>query len=113
MTDDPDPGTVAGLLADDAARTILEATAREPQSAAALREACDVSGPTVYRRLEELEDAGLVVAETELDPDGDHYEVYTATLDRAVFDLQPDVVTCSVSRRERLADRFTSVIEEM
>jgi Sugar-specific transcriptional regulator TrmB. len=108
---EPDPETVATLLADEAARTILTETVREPRSAAELTETCQVSGPTVYRRLESLERAELIDMETRLDPDGDHYEVYSATLDRAVFDLQPETLDCSVSRRERMADRFTDIVE--
>lgn len=108
---EPDPETVATLLADEAARTILIETVGEPRSATELSEVCQVSGPTVYRRLESLERAELIDAETRLDPDGDHYEVYSATLDRVVFDLQPEALDCSVDRRERMADRFTDIVE--
>lgn len=111
MSDDPPPDTIAELLADDAVRTILVEAANEPQSASALTEACEVSGPTVYRRLQTLREYDLVEPETKLDPGGDHYEVYATTLDRVVFDLQAERLTCSVSRRERMADRFTKIVE--
>lgn len=104
---------VAELLADDCARTILVETAAEPMSAEELSEACGVSPQTVYRRLEDLEAYDLVDREVRPDAEGHHYGVYTATLDRLVVDLSPDGLDLRLTRRDRMADRFTRFIEEM
>jgi predicted transcriptional regulator len=111
--DDTDVGTVAAVLADDCARDILEATVTQPMSAARLGEHCDVSEPTVYRKLEALRDLDLIESRTRLDEDGHHHDVYTATLDRAVVELTEDGFRVRVTRRERMADRFTRFVEEM
>ncbi|MUV90923.1 helix-turn-helix domain-containing protein [Halapricum sp. CBA1109] len=108
---DPDVATVTDLLGDAVVRTILAATVEEPLSAAALSDRCGVSEATVYRRLQRLADHGLVEARTEPDEDGHHYKVYAATLDRVVVDLTADGLVVRVTRRQRMADRFTDFVE--
>lgn len=106
-----DAAALGALLADDCARTILEATAREPQSASALIQQCDASKTTVYRRLEELEEHDLVAVRQQPDEDGHHYKVYAARLDRAVITLTQDGIELSLGRRDRMTERFTRFIE--
>lgn len=108
-----DVAALGSFLADDCARTILEATAREPQSATALAEQCDASKATVYRRLEELEEHDLVEVRQRPDEEGHHYRVYTASLDRAVVTLTRDGIELSLSRRDRMTERFMRFIEEL
>jgi DNA-binding transcriptional ArsR family regulator len=108
-----DAETVAAVLADDTARTILEATATEPMSAEELSDRCGVSTPTVYRRLETLREHDLVDERTHPDEDGHHYKEYAARLDRIVFELTDDGFRCRLSRRDRMADRFTRFVEGM
>jgi DNA-binding transcriptional ArsR family regulator len=110
---DRDLATIAPLLADDAARAILEATATEARSAEELAEHCGVSTPTVYRRLEELREADLVTERTEPDADGHHYTVYRATLDTAVVELTGEGFDVRLTRRDRMADRFTEFVEDV
>lgn len=106
-----DVAALGSLLADDCARTILEATAREPQPASALIQQCDASKSTVYRRLEELEERDLVAVRQQPDEEGHHYKVYAAQLDRAVITLTQDGIKLSLSRRDRMTARFTRFIE--
>lgn len=110
---DRDIATIAPLLADDAARAILEATATEARSAEELAEHCGVSTPTIYRRLEELREADLVDERTEPDADGHHYTVYRATLDTAVVELTEEGFDVRLTRRDRMADRFTKFVEDI
>jgi predicted transcriptional regulator len=111
--DDRDVASIAGLLADECARTILHETSTEPMSAETLTERCDVSPQTVYRRLDELEEHDLVTEQTQVDTDGHHYKVYAATLDRISVDLTSNGFELQVTRRERMADQFTQFIEDM
>lgn len=113
VTNDRDLEAVATLLSDGVARTIIVETNRKPLSAAELKDRCDASGPTVYRRLEDLRDCDLVAVRTRPDPDGNHRDVYVATLDRVVVDLLEEGFDLRVSRRESMADRFTAIIEGM
>ena len=106
-----DAATLGSLLADDCARTIIEATAREPQSAETLAEACEASKTTVYRRLEELEEHGLVEVRQQPDERGHHYKLYAARLDRAVVTVTESGVELSVTRRDRMTERFRRFVE--
>ena len=112
--DPPDVASVAGLLEDQTVREILILTSREPMSARSLKQHCDASGPTIYRRLERLREAEFVVEETRPDPeDGHHRQVYTPNLNRVVIELDDGVLSVNVERRESMADRFTRFVEEM
>ena len=102
---------VSQLLGDDCARTILEHTVDDPMTAAQLTDRCDASRATVYRRLDELAERGLLVEVTTPDPDGHHRTAYAANLDRVVVTLDGDGFDLTVRKRDRAADRFTSFIE--
>lgn len=106
-----DVAVLGSLLDDDCARTILEATVREPKSADELVAQCDASRATVYRRLEELENHELVKVRQQPDAEGHHYRVYAAALDRVVVNLTPNGVELSISRRDQMTDRFRRFIE--
>lgn len=88
MSEAPGLETVVSLLDDEYAREILAATSTEPMSPAALADRCDASRQTVYRRLERLQDAGLVAEHTRPREDGHHDAVYAATLRSARLELR-------------------------
>lgn len=114
MSEEDDVEAVAALFEDETTRTILTELHMQPATAADLRDRCDVSGPTVYRRLEELRERDLLVERTRLDPsDGHHRTVYDVVLDRATFELDDGEVSVRLERREDMADRFTRLVEEM
>jgi len=104
---DEDVREIGALLADETTQQILIETTTEPMSADELSDACDVSPQTVYRRLEELIEYDMITEDLELDDDGHHYKVYTATLDRVVITLTSDGFRLDLSLRERMAARFT------
>jgi DNA-binding HxlR family transcriptional regulator len=81
------PATVLEVL--DAAYTqdILEAIQPEPKSARELAEECGASRPTVYRRLNSLQDAGLVGTDMLVDADGHHRTVFEPTVERVAVEL--------------------------
>ncbi|WP_394338834.1 ArsR/SmtB family transcription factor [Halorussus litoreus] len=108
---DADAEAMFDLLDDEYARDILVATYREAKSADALAEVCDASPSTIYRRVERLEDQRLLDAEQRLDPDGHHYEVYAASLQRVTVELTEDGIDVAVDRDEDPADRFTRLYE--
>lgn len=111
---DPDVETVAGLLEDRTVRAILTETSQEPMSATALKNRCEASGPTIYRRLERLREADLVIEGTRPDPDGGHHRtVYEPNLERVTVELTDGTLSVQIDRREGMADRFTRLVEEM
>ena len=114
MADDPDPADVFALLDDEYARSLLAATSHEPMTAPALSDQCEMSLPTVYRRLEALETCGLVDAELVPDPDGDHRKRYEAQLDELLVSLDDgrfEVNLRTTSTTAEFADAFTDLWE--
>ncbi|AGB30346.1 putative transcriptional regulator [Natrinema pellirubrum DSM 15624] len=112
VSEEPDVETVGALLEDPTVRTILTQTSQEPMSATTLSTHCDASQPTVYRRLEDLRECGLLVERTRPDPDGGHHRtVYSTNLERITADLEGGELTLRIERREDMADRFTDLIE--
>ncbi|MDG5776398.1 winged helix-turn-helix domain-containing protein [Haloarculaceae archaeon H-GB2-1] len=114
MSDASELDAVVDLLDDEYARAILRATSVQALSAEELSEQCDMSPPTVYRRLDRLREHDLVAAQQQLDPDGHHYEVYTACLSRVTIDLDDGDFDLDVERTDQdAADRFTDLFETL
>jgi DNA-binding transcriptional ArsR family regulator len=107
-TDDESSPTdeVLALLDDDYSRAILETLHAEASPARDLVDACDASRATVYRRLNRLEDAGLVRSRLAYDPDGHHRTVFEAALDTVTVDLDEDGLALTVSTAEGASGRI-------
>ncbi|MFB6172415.1 MAG: ArsR/SmtB family transcription factor [Haloarculaceae archaeon] len=100
------PETVFDVLASDVARHILVAASDEPMSADELAEACDTSLPTVYRRVDVLEEYDFLAADRVLDAKGNHYKTFETTLERIAFDVDAEGFTVDTERRSGLIGRF-------
>lgn len=111
MNDGPDAAALAAVLEDDCARTILVATREDALSVSELADACGVSEPTVYRRLETLRERDLIEERTRLDADGHHHGVFTASIERVAFEIAADGIDVEIARRSSMADRFTDIVE--
>jgi predicted transcriptional regulator len=61
----------------------LTTLADRPTAAATLAEELDASRPTVYRRLNSLESAGLIKSTVALDADGHHRKRFHVVVDSA------------------------------
>jgi len=84
------------LLGDEYTRRVLQAVTEKRRSGREIMDAADVSKATVYRRLEKLQDAGLVESEMVVDLDGHHHEEYYAVIERADISLTPDGIEISL-----------------
>lgn len=105
--DGVDAETVLGLLVDDSIREALRLVDGQALSVKELADRCDVSGPTMYRKVNELEELDLLEAETRIDPNGNHVTVFRNNVDRIDVSVEPsegDVVVDIVRRHS--ADRF-------
>jgi predicted transcriptional regulator len=111
VSDVRDPEALADLLGDECARTILVEAKKEPRSATELSDCAGVSEPTVYRRLERLREYDLVTEDIQPVTDGKNYKLYRTDLDGIELDLNEDGFEITVSRRERMVDRFTQFVE--
>jgi DNA-binding transcriptional ArsR family regulator len=92
-----DADELLGLLGDEYAREVVDRLSAGARTGPALVEACDASKATVYRRLNRLEEVGLVASRTALDPDGHHHQVYRLTIAEATLSLDADGLTAAVS----------------
>jgi DNA-binding HxlR family transcriptional regulator len=88
------------VLSDDYACRILAALDDGPMPAVDLAETCGMSRPTVYRRLNRLEEVGFVTSQLAYDPDGHHRKRFHLVLD----ELEVRVGEEGVSGRVAVAD---------
>ncbi|MFC7137273.1 ArsR/SmtB family transcription factor [Halobaculum litoreum] len=112
MSEDVDRAEVLRLLDDEYARAILTAASRDQMSAKQLADAIDASPPTVYRRVEDLQSAGLLVEEARYEASGHHYGVYRTAVDRVTVTFADGEYAVRVDgAEESTADRFTRLYE--
>ncbi|WP_435128025.1 ArsR/SmtB family transcription factor [Halobaculum sp. D14] len=84
---DRDVDAVLDALGNEHTRAVLAAAGDGPVDADDIAETCDASLPTVYRRLDDLCDLGLVDERRRVDDDGTHYQTYEATVDHLRVDV--------------------------
>ena len=89
------------LLGDEYTRSVLRAVTDRSRTGPEIADAADVSKATVYRRLERLEEAGLVVSTQKLDPDGHHCKQFHAVVSGIDFEFGQGGPTVSVRTDEQ------------
>jgi len=104
---------ILDTIGDRHARRVLAAISREPQSAKELAEECEMSLPTVYRRIEMLTEYELVKDRTLVADDGNHYKVYESNFESTVISLEEDEYRVRIYREENLPDRFSQLWDEL
>lgn len=75
-TVDVDPDSVFTALDDDACRKILGAVSDDALTATEVSETCDVPLSTTYRKLDLLQDAGLIEERIRISASGQHANEY-------------------------------------
>ncbi|WP_265112152.1 ArsR/SmtB family transcription factor [Halosolutus halophilus] len=104
---------ILDMIGDEHARTVLASISREPCSAKELAERLDLSQPTIYRRLELLEDYDLIKHRTLVADDGNHYKEFQSNFNSTVISLEDDEYDVRIFREENLPDRFTQLWDEL
>ena len=104
---------ILDTIGDQHARTVLAAISRAPSSAKELAEEVDLSLPTIYRRLELLEEHDLVTERTAVAEDGNHYNVYECNFDSTLIQLEDDEYRVRIYRKENLPERFTQLWDDL
>ncbi|WP_396613565.1 ArsR/SmtB family transcription factor (plasmid) [Haloferax sp. S1W] len=123
MNEDPELGELLDILSDEYARDILAATSLEPMSAQQLADQCEMSKPTAYRRIEQLQSYGLLEEQTKVETSTNNYSVYVASLTGVDISLAEGQFEATVSRTDAdqfpgqeesdTADRFTKMWENL
>jgi len=111
--DDRSIEDILDTIGDQHAREVLAAISREPKSAKAVAEDCDLSLPTVYRRIEMLEEYNLVTDETLVADDGNHYKIYQSNFESTVITLEDDEYKIRIYREENPSDRFSQLWDDL
>lgn len=115
--EDPSLQAVLDALDDEACRDIIKAI-EEPMTASEISNATDVPLSTTYRKLDQLDEASLLEAQTEIRDDGHHTTRYRHAFEAVLIGLDDDTefeVTISRPARspeERLATLWSEVREE-
>lgn len=104
---------ILDTIGDEYARKILAAVSRRALSAKELGDELDLSLPTVYRRIEVLEEHELITSRTLVADDGNHYQVYECNFDSTVIRLEENEYNVRIYRRENLPDRFSSLWDDL
>ena len=91
------------LLGDEYTREVLEAVIDQPRSGRGVAEATSVSKPTAFRRLNELDEAGLVTTEMCLDGDGHHHKEYRAVVTDIAIELDGEGLSVTVETEQSRA----------
>lgn len=123
MSEDSALGELLDVLSDEYARDILAATSIKPMSAQQLADECEMSKPTVYRRVERLRAHGLLEEQTKVQTSNNNYSVYTATLSEVSITLNAGSFEAALQCTDEesfpgesendTADRFTKMWEDL
>ena len=97
-------------IADEYSRNILMRTRDAPVSALVLSKNYGIPITTVYRRIEELVQAGLLGAvKSSRTSDGKWYELYRSLLRRIQVSFDEGNMQVEVEINDHIADKFTRV----
>jgi len=113
MSEEGDLETLAGFFEDETARSILAETSSQPMTVNDLADRLDASKPTIYRRIERLEEYNLLTASIRPTEDRTQEKVFRATFDQLVINLEDGTYSYKLERTERMADRLTRFIEQL
>ena len=108
VSEEPAKQRILSAMADEYSRKILTATIESPMSALELSKKYEIPITTVYRRIEELVEAGLIAAvKSGRTTDGKWYDLYRSLLRRIDVSFEKGDVRIDVSVNEHVADKFT------
>ncbi|MFC6952945.1 transcriptional regulator [Halorubellus litoreus] len=104
---------ILDALSDDVGKRILTMTDRRAMSAHSLEEHCEASLATIYRRIEELLDLGLLREQTCVQSDGNHYRQFESNLEHLAVTLDDGDLHVDVDRRDDAPDHFRTIWDAM
>lgn len=101
MCDVDDATELFELLTDPYAGVVLAAVTAEPVTPQTICSAFKISHSTVYRRLNELQEQGLLSEDLYLDEMGNNYSEYYANFQQLSLTIHNGQIELSVQRAER------------
>lgn len=107
------PSNIFEILASEHARKILAAASVKPISAQELKDICDTSLPTIYRRVNALLRHDLLSDQLEVEPDGTHYSLYTSNLKEVHIRVEDGGFNVNTEIRKNSVDQFGELISDL
>ncbi|WP_424005562.1 ArsR/SmtB family transcription factor (plasmid) [Haloarcula salina] len=107
MSKEWEPENVFDVLGGEVARQILALASLKPLSATELAEYCDVSEPTIYRRIHALQEYDMLDEQMDLDDDGHHSKQFKTTLKEARFRVDDGQFDIDIQLKKDYSDKFT------
>jgi DNA-binding transcriptional ArsR family regulator len=106
-----DPETIFDVLGSELARRILALAEIKPCSADEFVDHTEASKPTVYRRLNVLQEYDLVTESRAIDDGGNHYKTYETNLDSIRFEVAEGSFEVDVQLTRDVIETETEVTE--
>lgn len=108
------PRAIMSALADEDCRTVLVATAEEPQTVSELVETCDIPMATAYRKVDRLTELELLDERIRVSPEGRNsreYRLQAESIHVAISEDQTPaiLVDCAIAAREPGSDQRVTV----
>ncbi|MFB6092144.1 MAG: ArsR/SmtB family transcription factor [Haloquadratum sp.] len=102
------------LLGDPTTLRILRSVREGPKSAEELEAVADASLKTVYRRLDRLQDLGLISPDARTDAEGNHYTAYVTSIEEIDLTVELDGADVEIAIHEDdSVDQFVGVWNEL
>lgn len=95
-----DTTELLAALVDEDCREILSATSEHPLSASEIGDACDIPSSTVYRKVEQLTEAGLLAESVRISSSGAHESEYECAVSSVEIELGDDGIDLAVDGHE-------------
>lgn len=101
------------LLGNKNVRALLEAANEAPRSVTDLSEECDIGLTTTYRHVQRLNEHGLMSASSQLDEQGNHYQVYKTRFKAGFIYLEDKDICEDLCYSDDDADRLIWVWKQL
>lgn len=113
MSKEWNPNDIFEVLASEHARKILAAASVRPVSAQELKNICETSLPTVYRRVNALITYDLLSDHLEVEPDGNHYNTYTSDLKEVRIRVEDGGLNVNIEIQKDSVDQFGELFSDL
>ncbi len=107
------PDNVFDVFGSEVARNILALASIRPVSAADIAEYCDVSEPTVYRRIHALQEYDMLAEETAIDDDGHHHKRYRTCLEEVRVRVDDGQFDIDLELNRDYTDKFAEFWDDL
>jgi Fe2+ or Zn2+ uptake regulation protein len=107
------PNDIFEVLASEHARKILAAASIRPVSAQELKNICETSLPTIYRRVNALITYDLLSDQLEIESDGTHYSTYTSDLNEIKIRVEDGEFNVNIEIQKDSIDQFGEMISDL